>query len=178
MRFPGQQYDSAAGLNYNYFRDYDAATGRYVESDTIGLMNEPELLKRWSVLNRAGYTRAEIARPDTAEHRHWATEIALDALQGMPFYASTLAAVGDFAPGQRYRAYRSYVNVAHIHERECETVGSQEAMLEQVLHVCIPNVPGFDVSGDVLPLHDCGCSARAALCGDGCVHVDGSGHLQ
>ncbi len=37
MRYPGQQYDSASGLNYNYFRDYEAATGRYVESDPIGL---------------------------------------------------------------------------------------------------------------------------------------------
>ncbi|WP_146475464.1 RHS repeat-associated core domain-containing protein, partial [Vulcaniibacterium thermophilum] len=37
MRFPGQRYDSASGLNYNYFRDYEPATGRYVESDPIGL---------------------------------------------------------------------------------------------------------------------------------------------
>ena len=37
LRFPGQQYDGLAGLYYNYFRDYDAATGRYVESDPIGL---------------------------------------------------------------------------------------------------------------------------------------------
>ncbi|MBP6748593.1 MAG: hypothetical protein KA144_03055, partial [Xanthomonadaceae bacterium] len=38
MRFPGQRYDSASGLNYNYFRDYEAATGRYVESDPVGLL--------------------------------------------------------------------------------------------------------------------------------------------
>ncbi len=78
-----------------------------------GLMPGPDLHKLWAVLNRAGYTRTEIARPDTAEHRHWATEIAVDALHTMPFFAPTLAALADFAPANRYRAYRSYVNVAH-----------------------------------------------------------------
>ncbi|MDQ2702091.1 MAG: hypothetical protein M3Y70_04600 [Pseudomonadota bacterium] len=37
LRFPGQRYDSASGLNYNYFRDYEPGTGRYVQSDPIGL---------------------------------------------------------------------------------------------------------------------------------------------
>ncbi|MES2672549.1 MAG: RHS repeat-associated core domain-containing protein, partial [Pseudomonadota bacterium] len=37
MRYPGQQYDSASELNYNYFRGYEASAGRYVESDPIGL---------------------------------------------------------------------------------------------------------------------------------------------
>lgn len=37
LRFPGQYYDSITGLHYNYFRDYDPSTGRYVESDPIGL---------------------------------------------------------------------------------------------------------------------------------------------
>jgi len=37
MRFPGQRYDSASGLNYNYFRDYESGIGRYAESDPIGL---------------------------------------------------------------------------------------------------------------------------------------------
>ncbi|MFP7722072.1 RHS repeat-associated core domain-containing protein [Lysobacter sp. A3-1-A15] len=37
MRYPGQRYDAASGLNYNYFRDYDPGTGRYVQSDPIGI---------------------------------------------------------------------------------------------------------------------------------------------
>lgn len=37
LRFPGQYYDKETNLNYNTFRDYDPATGRYVQSDPIGL---------------------------------------------------------------------------------------------------------------------------------------------
>ncbi len=37
LRFSGQYYDRESGLYYNYFRDYDPSTGRYVESDPIGL---------------------------------------------------------------------------------------------------------------------------------------------
>lgn len=37
MRFPGQRYDAASGLNYNYHRNYEAETGRYTRPDPIGL---------------------------------------------------------------------------------------------------------------------------------------------
>jgi RHS repeat-associated protein len=37
LRYPGQYADAESGMSYNYFRDYDPATGRYVESDPIGL---------------------------------------------------------------------------------------------------------------------------------------------
>lgn len=38
LRFPGQYHDAETGLHYNYFRDYDPSTGRYIESDPIGLL--------------------------------------------------------------------------------------------------------------------------------------------
>lgn len=37
LRFPGQYFDKETGLHYNYFRDYEPGTGRYVESDLVGL---------------------------------------------------------------------------------------------------------------------------------------------
>jgi RHS repeat-associated protein len=37
LRFPGQYFDVETGLNYNYYRDYNPAIGRYIEKDPIGL---------------------------------------------------------------------------------------------------------------------------------------------
>ena len=38
LRFPGQYYDKETGTHYNYLRDcYDPLTGRYCQSDPIGL---------------------------------------------------------------------------------------------------------------------------------------------
>lgn len=37
LRFPGQYADKETNTYYNYFRDYDPGTGRYIQFDPIGL---------------------------------------------------------------------------------------------------------------------------------------------
>lgn len=63
-------------------------------------------------LSRAPFTRTEIARPDTAGYRHWVTETRLDLLARQPILALTSNAIGRVRPGEHYRPYRAYTNVA------------------------------------------------------------------
>jgi RHS repeat-associated protein len=41
LRFPGQYYDVKTGLSFNNNRNYDPTTGRYLQSDPLGLLGGP-----------------------------------------------------------------------------------------------------------------------------------------
>jgi RHS repeat-associated protein len=43
LRFPGQYFDDESGLHHNYFRDYEAHSGRYLQADPLGLVDDSNL---------------------------------------------------------------------------------------------------------------------------------------
>ena len=77
-----------------------------------GLLAAPDLARYVELLRRAPFTRTEIARPETAEYRHWASEMALSGMMQLPLWHATDAAVRAMRPDRRYRPYRAYTNYA------------------------------------------------------------------
>jgi len=39
LRFPGQWFQAESGLHQNWMRDYDPTTGRYLQADSLGLVD-------------------------------------------------------------------------------------------------------------------------------------------
>ncbi len=69
LRFPGQYFDKETNLHYNYFRDYDSSTGRYVQSDPIGNV----LYKDMAVQSLAG--KGTVVSDDLAEQLYSKTPV-------------------------------------------------------------------------------------------------------
>ncbi len=73
----------------------------------------PNIADYVQALSRAMYTRSEYARPETIDHKHWATEVKLDALVKQPIFEITRQAVLSFTtPAFGYRPYRAYTNAS------------------------------------------------------------------
>lgn len=67
----------------------------------------------FEALSKAAFTRTEVARPETVGYKHWATEVRLEALLRQPIFdLSQRAALAFAKPGETYRPYRAYTNVA------------------------------------------------------------------
>ena len=76
------------------------------------LLPGTDIARYVELLRRAPFTRTEMARPDTAEYRHWVSEMALAGMMQLPLWPATDAAVRAMRPDRRYRPYRAYTNYA------------------------------------------------------------------
>ncbi len=77
-----------------------------------GLIAEDALGGYAEALGRAAFTRTEFAKPETAEYKHWASEMPLANVAQLPLWPATNSAVGYARPGEVYQAYRAYTNYA------------------------------------------------------------------
>jgi RHS repeat-associated protein len=82
LRFPGQYYETETGINYNWTRDYDSLTGRYIESDSIGL---------WGGLNTYGYAGNNPTNNFDASGRQSA---AVPLAEACPVCAAAVVVIG------------------------------------------------------------------------------------
>ncbi|WP_448096667.1 RHS repeat-associated core domain-containing protein [Luteibacter yeojuensis] len=57
MRFPGQRYDAVTGLFQNGWRDYDPSSGRYIQSDPIGLAGG---ISTYAYVGNNPYTKTDV----------------------------------------------------------------------------------------------------------------------
>jgi RHS repeat-associated protein len=87
LRFPGQYYQAETGLNYNYFRDYDPQTGRYVEGDPIGLYGGSFSIYSYvnnSPLNRSDPFGLRLTVVGNTPSEQTALQNALNIVRGTP----------------------------------------------------------------------------------------------
>jgi hypothetical protein len=72
----------------------------------------PDVGRYAAALDVSPFTRTEAARPDTAGHRHWVSEIPPPMLEGQALLEQTLRAVRSVRPGPAHRVHRAYTNMA------------------------------------------------------------------
>ncbi|MEJ1163237.1 RHS repeat-associated core domain-containing protein [Variovorax sp. CCNWLW186] len=101
LRYPGQYADEESGLFYNYFRSYDARTGRYSQPDPIGLDGG---WNRFGYVDAKGMTRALQESPASQkESSSTRSEVAISR-------------------GSNRVEVRTFFGI-HLRERSSETMG-------------------------------------------------------
>lgn len=72
----------------------------------------PNVAQYVNELALAAFARTEIAKPETAEYRHWVKEMKLESVPQPIFEATRRAVLGFVEPHAGYRPYRAYTNFA------------------------------------------------------------------
>ncbi|MFK7957851.1 MAG: 2OG-Fe(II) oxygenase [Lysobacterales bacterium] len=76
-----------------------------------GLVADNIVSRIKEILDASPFQHNEIARPDTAQYRHWANNMTVEAARNLPFHGPTLAAAKAMGRGT-FSVYRAYTNFA------------------------------------------------------------------
>jgi RHS repeat-associated protein len=139
LRFPGQVFDTETGLFYNYFRDYDPQTGRYVQSDPIGLAGgiNPYLyafdpLRQIDPLGLMGNAPGTFGRGPAAPGQGMGSRASPSgpAVTGTIGLAVTLFA-GPYGGFGEWGVARDYKNTMCFYYQECKAEGGAAGLCVQ-----------------------------------------------
>jgi RHS repeat-associated protein len=170
LRFPGQYYDQSTGLHYNWFRDYDPVTGRYLESDPIGLrggLNTYTYVTGNPVnaIDRYGLDTTLITTYDYGIGSHSALSISIpgqpDFLYdpGGSYLSSTRGSGGFFSEDNAdlgsYSNYQKGTGSALEFTKLPLTSGQEADLIKQIENGIDPG-PGFCASAISSALQGCG----------------------
>ena len=107
LRFPGQYFDEESNLNYNYFRSYQPAQGRYIQADPIGLDGG---------LNRFGYGEGNaISKVDP----HGLQSSPSDAPYPPDWPKPVVPPIGSLCSASEHSLLQSFVDTACSARRSC-----------------------------------------------------------
>jgi Rps23 Pro-64 3,4-dihydroxylase Tpa1-like proline 4-hydroxylase len=75
------------------------------------LCSQDEATSIFKGLEISAFKHNEVARPDTAQFKHWAVGLSDAQITSLPVYQRAMEQISE-TTGKKYRAYRGYVNYA------------------------------------------------------------------